>query len=263
MEEEGIYLLLQALRRPSPDGGDRHAAEHPGRAAAGERDLRDDERRRSAPTIASTLGEDAGAALRQESPLGPLLSSCPTNHLEARKRPSASVPVGKVTHKLKPSATTNLEIYDYPGRYAQRFDGIDPGGGDRPATSSTSSTDRTRTVGIRMEQEEAAGHAGSKDRATCGQFTAGHKFTLERHFDANGALRADARRARGRQRESYTQRQRGLAARHTRTASRASPPCCRYRPRRIDPGAGDRGHADGRRWSVPRARRSSPTSTAG
>ena len=26
-----------------------------------------------------------------------------------------------------------LEIYDYPGEYAQRFDGINKGGGEQPA----------------------------------------------------------------------------------------------------------------------------------
>ena len=55
----------------------------------------------------------------------------PANHLEAKEKTIVSVPVGKVAHKLN-LANDTLEIYDYPGRYAQRFDGIDPGGGRPP-----------------------------------------------------------------------------------------------------------------------------------
>jgi type VI secretion system secreted protein VgrG len=109
----------------------------------------------------------------------------PGNHLEAKETTIATVPVGKVTHKLN-LANDALEIYNYPGRYAQRFDGIDPGGGDRPADIQHIFDDRTRTVRLRMEQEEVAGILieGTSD---CGQFTAGHKFTLQKHFDADAS----------------------------------------------------------------------------
>jgi type VI secretion system secreted protein VgrG len=80
----------------------------------------------------------------------------PTNHLEAKEKTIVSVPVGKVTHKLN-LANDVLEIYDYPGRYAQRFDGIDPSGGDRPTDIAHIFEDRTRTVRLRMEQEEVNG----------------------------------------------------------------------------------------------------------
>ena len=109
----------------------------------------------------------------------------PTNHLEANLKTMVSVPVGKVNHKLN-LANDTLEMYDYPGRYAQRFDGIDPGGGDRPADISHIFEDRTRTVRLRMEQEEVNGLL-IEGKSDCGQFNAGHKFTLERHFDADAA----------------------------------------------------------------------------
>lgn len=109
----------------------------------------------------------------------------PTNHFEAKEKTIASVPVGKVTHKLN-LANDTLEIYDYPGRYAQRFDGIDPGGGDRPSDIAHIYEDRTRTVRLRMEQEEVNGIL-IEGESDCGQFTAGHKFTLERHFDADAS----------------------------------------------------------------------------
>jgi type VI secretion system secreted protein VgrG len=107
----------------------------------------------------------------------------PTNHLEAKEKTIVSVPVGKVTHKLN-LGNDVLEIYDYPGRYAQRFDGIDPSGGDRPTDIAHIFEDRTRTVRLRMEQEEVNGIL-IEGKSDCGQFTAGHKFTLERHFDAD------------------------------------------------------------------------------
>jgi type VI secretion system secreted protein VgrG len=109
----------------------------------------------------------------------------PTNHLEGKEKTIVSVPVGKVVHKLN-LANDTLEIYDYPGRYAQRFDGIDPSGGPRPADISHTFEDRTRTVRLRMEQEEVLG-IRIEGKSDCGQFTAGHKFTLDRHFNADAA----------------------------------------------------------------------------
>ncbi len=109
----------------------------------------------------------------------------PGNHLEAKEKTIASVAVGKVTHKLN-LANDQLEIYDYPGCYAQRFDGVDPNGGDRPADIQNIYDDRTRTVRLRMEQEEVCALL-IEGQGDCGQFLPGHKFTLERHFDADGS----------------------------------------------------------------------------
>ena len=38
------------------------------------------------------------------------------------------IPAGPVQHSLTVAENAALEIYDYPGAYAQRFDGVDPGG---------------------------------------------------------------------------------------------------------------------------------------
>ncbi|MGA8351672.1 MAG: type VI secretion system tip protein TssI/VgrG, partial [Isosphaeraceae bacterium] len=46
--------------------------------------------------------------------------------------------------------------------------------------------DNARTVGIRMQQETAPAISIS-GQSTCRQFTAGCKFTLDRHFNANGS----------------------------------------------------------------------------
>ncbi len=56
----------------------------------------------------------------------------PHKHLDAEKTIQDSVTSGTVTHKLKVGGNEKLEIYDYPGEYAQRFDGVDKGGGEQP-----------------------------------------------------------------------------------------------------------------------------------
>jgi type VI secretion system secreted protein VgrG len=109
----------------------------------------------------------------------------PHKHLEADKTTQDQVQVGTVPHTLKVGGNDKLEIYDFPGEYAQRFDGIDKGGGEQPAELQKIFTDNKRTVGIRMEQEAmpAIEISGS---GTAPQMLAGHKFTLDRHFNADG-----------------------------------------------------------------------------
>jgi type VI secretion system secreted protein VgrG len=109
----------------------------------------------------------------------------PHKHLEADRAILDSVQVGTVEHKLKLAANGPLELYDFPGEYAQRFDGIDPGGGDRAGDLQKIFEDNKRTVAIRM-QEEALPGIVIQGGSNCRHFVSGHKFTLQRHFDANG-----------------------------------------------------------------------------
>ncbi len=109
----------------------------------------------------------------------------PTNHLEAKEKTIESVKVGKVTHKLHVGGNDQFEIYDYPGCYAQRFDGIQPIGGPRPEDLKHIFEDRDRIIRIRMEEEETA-TLDIEGTSDCGNFSPGHKFTLKRHFDADG-----------------------------------------------------------------------------
>ncbi|MCE9531303.1 MAG: type VI secretion system tip protein VgrG [Planctomycetes bacterium] len=109
----------------------------------------------------------------------------PHKHLESDKTIPDSVQAGKVSHKLKLSGVDKLELYDYPGGYSQRFDGVDRGGGDQPAELDKIFKDNKRTVGIRL-QEEAALALQIQGSSDCSQMHAGFKFSLERHFDADG-----------------------------------------------------------------------------
>ena len=109
----------------------------------------------------------------------------PTQNLEAKQNILDSVQVGTVTHKLKDNVNSPLEIYDFPGGYAERFDGINPSGGEQPQRLQQLFEDNQRTVKLRMEAEAVPALA-VQGTSTCANFVAGHKFSLDRHFDAQG-----------------------------------------------------------------------------
>lgn len=108
----------------------------------------------------------------------------PGKNLESREKSIGAVTVGRSSHDLSHGGSDYLEIYDYPGGYAQRFDGVGRGGGARPQDLKNIVKDGERTVRIRMEQEEIAGlqMEGASD---CSHFVPGHKFSLTQHFDAD------------------------------------------------------------------------------
>lgn len=101
----------------------------------------------------------------------------PDKNLETKATIQQSLKVGQVTHNLSVGDNGVLELYDFPGEYAQRFDGIAPGGGDRPEDTQKIFEDGARTANIRM-QAEAANAIRLHGTSTCRQLTAGHKFTL-------------------------------------------------------------------------------------
>jgi type VI secretion system secreted protein VgrG len=110
----------------------------------------------------------------------------PGRNLEAQKTIPESIAVGRVAHKLRMGANQNLEIFDYPGGYAQRFDGIDKDGKERPGDLQKIYEDNQRTVALRMQEETAAGLV-IQGASNCGHLLPGHRFTLERHFSGDGA----------------------------------------------------------------------------
>ncbi len=97
-----------------------------------------------------------------------------------------SVVAGQVVHRLGAGGGAALEIYDYPGEVAQRFDGIDLGGVERPDELLKIPEDALRTVGIRME-EEAARALVIRGASSAPAFVPGHRFRINQHPDGNGA----------------------------------------------------------------------------
>jgi type VI secretion system secreted protein VgrG len=106
----------------------------------------------------------------------------PTQNLEAQQNILASVQVGTVTHHLDNQANGQLEIYEFPGGYAERFDGISPNGGEQPNRLQKLFEDNQRTAKVRMESE-AVPALTIQGTSSCGNFVSGHKFTLDGHFD--------------------------------------------------------------------------------
>jgi type VI secretion system secreted protein VgrG len=109
----------------------------------------------------------------------------PHKHLEADQTIAENIKIGQVTHPLKVGNNDKLEIYDFPGRYAQRFDGVAPGGADRSADLQHIFDDNKRTVGIRMQEEAAAGIV-IQGSSRCRFLISGHAFNLQNHYNADG-----------------------------------------------------------------------------
>ena len=156
----------------------------------------------------------------------------PHKHLEADKQIQDGVQVGTVNHKLKLGSPDKLELYDWPGGYAQRFDGVDPGGGERPADIQKIFEDNRRTVQLRME-EEAAAALSITGTSRLRQLTAGHRFSLKRHFDADGAYVLTSIRHSARMTGDYRSGDFGGAA--YENAFACIPQAVPFRPRRRTP----------------------------
>jgi len=108
----------------------------------------------------------------------------PGKNLEANRTIIESVEAGP-SHSFQVGGNDQLEIYDYPGGYAQRFDGVEPGGGDRASDIQKIFQDNQRTVDLRMQAEAAVGlviDGGGNGQQLC----AGFKFDLTRHFSDDG-----------------------------------------------------------------------------
>ena len=101
----------------------------------------------------------------------------PHRNLESAKPLTESVALGKVTHKLGVGDHAKLEVYDWPGAYAQRFDGIDPNGGEQAGELGKLPDDGKRTVDLRM-QAAAASAVSVNGEGHARQMAAGHKFTI-------------------------------------------------------------------------------------
>ncbi len=77
----------------------------------------------------------------------------PDKHLDAEKSIMDTVSVGTVTHKLKVANNDSLELYDYPGGYASRFDGVNKSGGEQASNLQHIFEDNKRVAEIRMQEE--------------------------------------------------------------------------------------------------------------
>ncbi len=109
----------------------------------------------------------------------------PDKNLEATHAALPTVQAGTVAHSSGNAANSGTEVYEFPGEYAKRYAGISPSGGDQASQIQNIFTDNEATASVRMQEELAPGLRVS-GRGRCRQFTAGGKFTLGGHFDADG-----------------------------------------------------------------------------
>jgi type VI secretion system secreted protein VgrG len=156
----------------------------------------------------------------------------PHKHLEADKDIQPSVQAGTVTHPLKVGGNDKMELYDWPGEYAQRFDGVDRGGGDRPADVEKIFQDNKRTAEIRM-QEEATPSLLIRGASNCRQLNAGYKFSLDRHFNANGSYVLTSVQHSARQGSDY--RSSGAGVFSYQNSFTCIPAALPFRPARVTP----------------------------
>ena len=101
----------------------------------------------------------------------------PHKPLEAVAGIQESVQVGQVTHKLKIGRSDRLELYDWPGTYAGRIDGVDDSGADRPAELEHIFQDKERTAAIRIQQE-ASESVEIQGMSRYRHLSSGHAFLL-------------------------------------------------------------------------------------
>jgi type VI secretion system secreted protein VgrG len=109
----------------------------------------------------------------------------PHKHLEAEEPILDSVNAGRETHKLKVKGSDKWELYDWPGEYAQRFDGVNRSGGEQEDELQKIFQDNARTVGLRMD-EEATLAVSARGASNVKHLVAGHKLKLKRHFSSDG-----------------------------------------------------------------------------
>jgi type VI secretion system secreted protein VgrG len=77
-----------------------------------------------------------------------------------------------------------LEMYDYPGGYARKYDGIDKGGGEQAGDLNNVFNDRETTVKKTMESLDAQVTTATANSDCC-SITAGYRFTLSQHPNAD------------------------------------------------------------------------------
>ncbi|MBK9374945.1 MAG: type VI secretion system tip protein VgrG [Holophagales bacterium] len=184
MEEEGIYFFFEHSDGDHKMIASDSPSDHP--------DLAGDSKLIYEEVEGGVRDENRIWAWRKEQEIRPgkyLLwdhsFELPHKHLEAEALIHDSVPVGKETHKLKVKGVDQMEVYDFPGEYAQRFDGINKGGGEQKAELQKIFQDNERTVGIRMD-EETTPAVVIRAKSSVKHLVPGYKFTLQRHFNADG-----------------------------------------------------------------------------
>ena len=181
LEEEGIYYYFEQRAEGHQlvlvDGLPGHSALEPVRFDA------DGELKRSRESVFAW--EKSQTLKPGKVTLWDHCFELPSNNLEGSALLQESVAAGGVTHLLRTAAGDGLEIYDYPGGYAERFDGIGPGGGEQPAELQKLFPAAARAAALRM-QAEAASAVEIEGASSVRALAAGRILTLTGSDRFNG-----------------------------------------------------------------------------
>lgn len=182
LEEEGIYYYFT------------HDQDNPGivfaDSPAGHADLPGTAELKFQPDAGGSEGVVSEWVKYQELSTGRVTHTdhcfeMPSNRLEASAALPASFPAGAVTHTTDWPNAAALEAVDHPGGYARWRDGVGPGGEDRASDLQHLFDDNARLARMRSE-EDLARSVRVTGKSTFSSITAGHKFALTGHPDADG-----------------------------------------------------------------------------
>ena len=120
-----------------------------------------------------------------QSTQGDFCFAMPASPIEAVSSVTEEVRVGEVEHLLDLPGAEELDLCDFPGDYAHRFDGIDAGGKEQSDAYEELEPEVRHAAKLRIERE-AADAVTIRGVGRRGDFTPGHKFTLAEHFDGAG-----------------------------------------------------------------------------
>jgi len=99
--------------------------------------------------------------------------------------PLDNVKAGTVEHNLGLGDMKDFGLVEHPAGYARFRDTVNPGGADQKDDLEHVFEDNGRFTDIRMEEEQVKS-LEIEAVSTYNRLTAGHKFTLKDHFDADG-----------------------------------------------------------------------------
>jgi type VI secretion system secreted protein VgrG len=89
-----------------------------------------------------------------------------------------------LTSRFDVGQNQKLEVYDYPGGYARKYDGVEPDGGDSSGDLDKIFSDNKRTTKNALQALDA-GYERAVGDSDCCSLTAGHRFELTDHPGAN------------------------------------------------------------------------------
>lgn len=109
----------------------------------------------------------------------------PSNPLQKEIVLKDSLTVGEVQHKLKLASAEERELYAFPGGHAKPYDGVPPGGGERPGEIQKIFPYGELRARVVMEREETRA-VEITGEGSVRHLAPGYEFTLDRHHDGNG-----------------------------------------------------------------------------